>query len=182
MIVGAVWFAWTEDPSDQLAKDIRAQRDARKNALAGLADRLHGMGAGAPEVPAAMAGALGFFGMNAAAGATGGTSKDGLGTTGTDSPSSEAEPEREAESESEREAEPTVRAEPVTRDDRVEIDLDDLGHQIGQLAEPGKLRWSASSAALRVVSSMTQVIRTSDVEIISMFTPASASVPNIRAE
>ena len=28
---------------------------------------------------------------------------------------------------------------------------------------------------------MTQVIRTSDVEIISMLTPASASVPNIRA-
>ena len=40
---------------------------------------------------------------------------------------------------------------------------------------------SARSAVSSSSSAIMQVIRTSEVEIISMFTPASASVPNIRA-
>ena len=40
---------------------------------------------------------------------------------------------------------------------------------------------SARSAVSRSASAIMQVIRTSEVEIISMLTPASASVPNIRA-
>ncbi len=44
-----------------------------------------------------------------------------------------------------------------------------------------KASWSARRAVSSSSSAMMQVIRTSDVEIISMLTPASASVPNIRA-
>ena len=40
---------------------------------------------------------------------------------------------------------------------------------------------SARSAVSSSSSAIMQVIRTSEVEIISMFTPASASVPNMRA-
>src|SRR5439155_22344879 len=39
----------------------------------------------------------------------------------------------------------------------------------------------ARSAVSSSSSAIMQVIRTSEVEIISMFTPASASVPNMRA-
>ena len=44
-----------------------------------------------------------------------------------------------------------------------------------------KASCSARSAVSRSASAIMQVIRTSDVEIISMLTPASASVPNMRA-
>ena len=44
-----------------------------------------------------------------------------------------------------------------------------------------KASCSARSAVSRSASAIMQVIRTSEVEIISMLTPASASVPNIRA-
>ena len=44
-----------------------------------------------------------------------------------------------------------------------------------------KAAWSARSAVSSSSSAMMQVIRISEVEIISMLTPASASVPNIRA-
>ena len=42
-------------------------------------------------------------------------------------------------------------------------------------------RAARAAAVSRSASAMMQVIRTSEVEIISMLTPASASVPNIRA-
>ena len=44
-----------------------------------------------------------------------------------------------------------------------------------------KASWSARRAVSSSSSAMMQVMRTSDVEIISMLTPASASAPNIRA-
>ena len=44
-----------------------------------------------------------------------------------------------------------------------------------------KASCSARRAVSRSASAIMQVIRTSEVEIISMLTPASASVPNIRA-
>jgi hypothetical protein len=44
-----------------------------------------------------------------------------------------------------------------------------------------KALWSARDASSICDSSIMQVIRTSDVEIISMLIPSSASVPNIRA-
>jgi glyoxylase-like metal-dependent hydrolase (beta-lactamase superfamily II) len=82
LAVKAAWFAWTEDPADQLAGEIRRQREARKAALAGLAARLDHMGAAAPDVPAAVSGALAFFGMGAGGKPDAGAGDaDGLGIT-----------------------------------------------------------------------------------------------------
>ena len=51
----------------------------------------------------------------------------------------------------------------------------------GSAVASSKAAWSARTAASRSCSAIVQVIRTSDVEIISMLTPASDRVPNIRA-
>ena len=52
---------------------------------------------------------------------------------------------------------------------------------IGSGRSSSKASCRARRAVSRSSSAIMQVIRTSDVEIISMLTPASASVPNIRA-
>lgn len=38
--VGEVWFAWTENPDNQMAKDLRAERSKHVEALSKLADKL----------------------------------------------------------------------------------------------------------------------------------------------
>ncbi|HYZ23973.1 MAG TPA: hypothetical protein VE690_17635 [Rhodopila sp.] len=73
--VRSVWFAWTEDPDDELARTIRAQRQARKEALAGLAAAAEAMGV-ADAVPDGVLAALDFFGV-----ARGGGSEAALGST-----------------------------------------------------------------------------------------------------
>jgi len=65
--VGAVWFAWTEDPGDKLAGQLREQRRRRKEALAGLLGRLDGMGAASNDAAAGVVAALQFFGIDASA-------------------------------------------------------------------------------------------------------------------
>lgn len=75
--IGEVWYAWTEDPRDELGKRLRAEREEKVRALAsavaafskapGMEERAHELGA-----------MLGFFGieMGAAAGAKIGKTRD----------------------------------------------------------------------------------------------------------
>jgi hypothetical protein len=67
--VGEVWFAWTEDPANELASAIRRERAAQLQALTAMALRL---GAAAEDEPA-VATALSFFGVD--------TKGKGLGAT-----------------------------------------------------------------------------------------------------
>ncbi len=69
--VGEVWYAWTEDPDDDDAKSIRADRQARLSALAQTSAHLAVGGSAA--VPAELESALGFFGVS--------TDGKGLGDT-----------------------------------------------------------------------------------------------------
>lgn len=60
--VGEVWFAWTEDPENAFAQQLRSERDAHVSALAGLSGRLTGLGVGLTHAPE-VAGALRFLGV-----------------------------------------------------------------------------------------------------------------------
>ena len=60
--VGEVWFAWTEDPENAFAQQLRSERDAHVSALSALAGRLAGLGVGLDNAPAT-AGALQFLGI-----------------------------------------------------------------------------------------------------------------------
>ena len=63
--VGDVWYAWTEDPDDAAAKQIRAERQARLSALAQSSSQL-ALGDEKTAVLAPMlTQALGFFGVGA---------------------------------------------------------------------------------------------------------------------
>ena len=57
--VGEVWFAWTEDPANELANTLRRERASQLAALRAVALRL---GAAADDEPA-LAAALSFFGV-----------------------------------------------------------------------------------------------------------------------
>lgn len=70
--VGEVWFAWTEDPVDELGRQLRNERREQVRALGSIANQLHLAGA---EQPAGLEGALAFFGLAADGSATGGTAK-----------------------------------------------------------------------------------------------------------
>ena len=70
--VGKVWFAWTEKPGDELAGQLRDQRQKRKEALSGLVNRLHGMGAAAQDGASDIVQALRFFGVDATGADSGG--------------------------------------------------------------------------------------------------------------
>ncbi len=64
LAVGAVWFAWTEDPSDELAARLRREREERVNKLAGFVDAMSGNIQ--PEARGIVSGVgevLGFFGI-----------------------------------------------------------------------------------------------------------------------
>ena len=62
LAVGEVWYAWTENPDDDDAKAIRADRHARLNTLAQTSAQL-ALG-GATPVPPELEAALGFFGVD----------------------------------------------------------------------------------------------------------------------
>jgi hypothetical protein len=62
LAIGEVWFAWTEDPTDEFANRIRQSRAKRLAALTALAGRMAGMGAA--ESPG-VSDALRFFGVGA---------------------------------------------------------------------------------------------------------------------
>ncbi len=78
--VDKVWFAWTEKPDDALAGQLRDQRQKRKEALSGLVNRLHGMGAAAQEGASDIVQALRFFGVDATGTDSGGA--DGRAAAG----------------------------------------------------------------------------------------------------
>jgi beta-lactamase superfamily II metal-dependent hydrolase len=66
--IGEVWLAWTEDPVDELAQELRAHKKRALNAVAAAANHLAG---GDPDARASaeqLQGLLGFFGDQAAAG------------------------------------------------------------------------------------------------------------------
>jgi hypothetical protein len=77
--VGEVWFAWTEKPDDPLARQLRDQRQKRKDALAGLVGQLDGMGATEQDGAKEIVQALRFFGVDAAGNDAGGG--DDMGAT-----------------------------------------------------------------------------------------------------
>ncbi len=62
LAAGEVWFAWTEDPNDDVANHIRESRANRLAALSALAGRMDGMNA-APSP--GLSDALRFFGVSA---------------------------------------------------------------------------------------------------------------------
>ena len=59
--VDEVWFAWTEDPTDPLGKQLRSLREKRIQTLASVTSRLANLGA-APDLVSGLEGVLGFFG------------------------------------------------------------------------------------------------------------------------
>ena len=72
--VGQVWFAWTEDDSDPLAKKLKQEHDQALAALAGAPERM--AAAGDVDGAQAVADLMGFFGEMGAAG--GNTTKAAL--------------------------------------------------------------------------------------------------------
>jgi hypothetical protein len=72
LAVGEVWFAWTEDPQDDVANHIRESRARRLAALSALAGRMNGMNA-AP--PTELSDALRFFGVSAGGAGIGATAQ-----------------------------------------------------------------------------------------------------------
>lgn len=68
--VGEVWYGWTEDPKDETAKTIRAERAAR---LERLADKAKSLGLAGAELPNELDLALGFFGVDKKGGGVGAT-------------------------------------------------------------------------------------------------------------
>lgn len=64
LAVGEVWFAWTEDPADATAIEIRKSRAERTQKLAALALKMNGMGMDAGKQEK-LAGTLAFLGIDA---------------------------------------------------------------------------------------------------------------------
>ena len=60
--VGQVWFAWTEDPGNALAGQLRAERQSRLKSLAAMSNQLHLAGANETSAPSLQS-ALNFFGV-----------------------------------------------------------------------------------------------------------------------
>ena len=69
--VGEVWFAWTEDPSNELANQLRRERESQLHALTAMAMQL-GLSAAENSAPSLSA-AMNFFGVE--------PNGAGLGTT-----------------------------------------------------------------------------------------------------
>jgi hypothetical protein len=67
--VGEVWLAWTEDPADPLAQELRAHKKQALRAVAAAANHLAAGGdPDAAQTAEQLQGLLGFFGDQAAAG------------------------------------------------------------------------------------------------------------------
>ena len=62
--VGEVWFGWTEDPADPLARKLRADRDAKKQKLAAMLMAMTEQGMAETPTVQGLAGILGFFGVD----------------------------------------------------------------------------------------------------------------------
>jgi len=62
--VGEVWFAWTEDPANALANQLRSERQSHLKALTAMSNQLRLTGAGEAAAPT-LASALNFFGVAA---------------------------------------------------------------------------------------------------------------------
>ncbi len=77
--IGEVWLAWTEDPDNELANSLRAQRSARIAALKETSTRLQGLD---DQASAALRDGidaiLGFFELEATGAATTGTTRQAL--------------------------------------------------------------------------------------------------------
>ena len=67
LLIEEVWFAWTEQPDDPIAQQLRLQRKAGIAALAKLSARLDGFGPERPDTLMLDA-AFGFFGVGDAGG------------------------------------------------------------------------------------------------------------------
>lgn len=68
LAVGEVWLAWTEDPSDPLARQLREEQKAKLNALLGLTGALGAEASPASgPLAAGISGLLGFFALSATA-------------------------------------------------------------------------------------------------------------------
>jgi Metallo-beta-lactamase superfamily len=75
--IDAVWFAWTEDPTDQLATRLRQEREEKLKKLAAFTENLQARGLHTDPVAEGVSSVLGFF--NLGFGAAGGAStKDAL--------------------------------------------------------------------------------------------------------
>lgn len=63
--VREIWFPWTEDPHDPLARDLRKERELRKERLAKSLDAMKAAGHGDSAFALGMEGLLEFFGTDA---------------------------------------------------------------------------------------------------------------------
>ena len=66
--VSEVWFGWTEDPADLLARKLRADRDAKKQKLTAMLMAMTEQGMAEIPTVQGLAGILGFFGVDFAPG------------------------------------------------------------------------------------------------------------------
>jgi hypothetical protein len=62
--VGEVWFGWTEDPADPVARKLQADRDAKKHKLAAMLMGMTAQGMAGTPAARGLASVLGFFGVD----------------------------------------------------------------------------------------------------------------------
>jgi hypothetical protein len=64
LTVGEVWFSWTENPADPVARKLQADRDAKKHKLAAMLMAMTGVGMAETAAAQGLAGILSFFGVD----------------------------------------------------------------------------------------------------------------------
>jgi hypothetical protein len=64
LTVGEVWFGWTEEPADTLARRLQADRDAKKHKLAAMLMGMTTQGMGETRVGQGVGSILSFFGVD----------------------------------------------------------------------------------------------------------------------